>query len=328
MAGFFITYDFTNYTKGFLRSILQSIRKLLPGLLNIKTLEIGSPLNSGMTISINPHISNQDLSEGLDQLLAYTKSKNIKLIVIRDFQGNTTNFENILQQKGFTASVNLPNAQLKIRWNSFAEYTADLKYRRRKDLKRKMKYKKKYEIQTVLSNEENCLDLTKEYVRLSEKFYKELQQHDRNFFGEAYYHTIFQKMKGNVYWLQQFKDGELVNYSHGIVYNNEIIPMSIISDHNHSTNARLYFNAVFEWIKFAITNGLDAVEGGPTSYDAKTGMGFSIFPQRLYLKIGNSILMRIIAYSFSVFIEREMKKCHYAFKKNAYQTIWDGSKDF
>ncbi len=85
-------------------------------------------------------------------------------------------------------------------------------------------------------------------------------------------------------------------------------------DYDVSRTALLYFNAYYDLIQFAIENRIQTIEAGITTYRAKSELGFSIIPQRMYIWHKSPLVRPFIPFFFKATRYR-IDACHHAFKK-------------
>jgi len=324
MSGVILLNDAGYLCKGISTKIISFLRRFFPKFLMIRTLEIGSPINSGMTISTRDDINAAQLSIIVDLLKKYSRDERISIIVFRDFNRDEVLIESVLQQMGLISLFNMPTGRMDIVWDSFEQYMADLKKRYRSDARRKMNNKSKHDIRTSFSNDANALDLTKTYTSLFENVRARSEEYQREIIGEQYHIEMYNHLKEQNCWLRYFKDDELVAFSHFIVYKGVMKGQFVGMDYETSHKAMLYFNFIYDSIRHAIENDIRTIEAGPTTYEAKSSSGFSILPQRMYIWHRIKLVRLAVPYVYSMLTDFQINRYHYAFDGNKYQYLWDG----
>jgi len=328
MFGYVIINDAVLFSGEFIKKFISAIRRILPGLLKIKTLEIGSPVGLGLTISISPHIKREYLSSIVNLLKKYARQNRIKVILVRDFKEGKAPIESILSKAGFKCVPNLPDSIMKIEWGSFEEYLSCLKKNYRRQARKKIRKKDDQGIRTLISNEIGDLNRAKGYAELVKNVTERAVEYARESIGEQYHVAMFNNLKGSSYWLQYYDDDdELVAFVHFIVYKGTMMLQYVGMDYEISRDALLYFNSYYDQIKFAIENGIKSIEAGITTYRTKSELGFSLYPQRMYVWHKNPLLRPFIGMVFKA-NENKMEEYHYAFKNNTNQYLWDGKDMF
>lgn len=325
MFGYVLINDAALFYGGILKKLISAIRKIIPGLLKAKTLEIGSPVGLGLTVSISNQIKRKHLSCIVDLLKEYSRQNRIKVVLFRDFNKEKISLESILSEAGFKCVLNLATSVIKIAWGSFEEYLSCLKKKDRYKARQRIRKKEALGIKTVFANDNEVLTKARDYVELYRNVLDRSEDYSREFIGEQYHIAMFNNLKGCNYWLQYFNGDELVAFVHSIVYKDHITYQYVGMDYEVSREAMLYFSSYYDQIKFAIENGIKSVEAGLTAYRVKSEMGFSVYPQRMYLWHKNPLLRPIIGLIFKA-TKHKIEDCHYAFKDNKYQYLWDGKE--
>lgn len=324
MFGFVLMNDVVQIGGGNLEKVVFAIRRVVPNFLKYKTLEIGSPISIGLTVSTIPQVTKGQILAAVELLIAYVKSERIKLLLFRDFGGEKRLIEQVLLEAGFIDLLNLPAAKMQIVWDSFEEYLAKLKKRYRSEARRKLQHKDRHGVRVVFCNDQRSLERIQDYVRLYQETMARSKEFPREFIGERYHRAMSKYLKDQSYWLEYFKDDQLVAFSHFIVYEGTLTGHYIGLDYQASREAMLYFNFYYDTIEFAIRNGIGSVEAGVTTYEAKSTAGFSIFPLRMYLWHQNAVFKRFVQRLYSAFTDFELQNCHYVFKGEKHQYLWDG----
>jgi len=328
VSGFTLITDFAQYGIEASKRVLYALRGIKSNLFRYKTLEIGSPVKAGLSISTCPYATKQQLMAVAKLLRIYCEDNGISLIMLRDFNKSKSTLEEVMSDANFKIMLNLPIARMKIKWRSFDEYLSDLKLNYRRRIKKNMRKKSENNIQTMMVKGPDSLGQLKDYVKLYQNVRDKSKGIKREFIGEKYHVAMVENLCDYSYWLQYFKKGELVAYSFFIVYQGHLINQYLGLDYDVSLKARLYFNSIYEGIKFAISHNLKSIEAGLTTYESKSAVGYSVLPQRMYVWHKNIIFRSFIAWIFNALTDPKIDNCHYAFKGNKHQYLWDGKEKF
>jgi hypothetical protein len=325
LAGYCVETDIASLSDGPVRRMVLDMRKVLPGFLKIRTLEIGSPIALGLTVSRKPGLSQDSLREIIHQLKTYAAAHGEQLLLFRDFSDPPDPLEEALLAQDFALIPSVPAARLPVIWRSFDDYVSDLRYKYRNNLKRSQKRKEVCRIQTVITNDGQILSHLQELCQLSQNVHDHATELPRERIGLAYHQAMYDHFRRPSRWLLYFQDQQLVAYLHLVAYNRSMTAQYIGLDYQVSHQAQLYFNIGYDLIRYAIENGVNWIDGGATSYTAKSAAGFSIFPQRLYIHHKNP-LAHWIARKLPVPLQDETSGCHYVFHDQQHQTIWQSKK--
>jgi len=326
LFGFITTNDAALSVGGLFNAALRPLRVKWPGLLKFVTLEIGSPVSVGLTLSTKSELTSAQMIEILALIKNYALKRNIHLILFRDFQKERIAFEGALQYVGFGQLTNLPLTEMQIVWSSFEDYLMDLKERYRSNIRRRIKLKEKSGVQTVFTNDQLALNYLAEYVELITNVMQRSKVFPREVIGEQYHLAMFKNLRDKSHWQLYFKDDRLVGFNHFIIHNDRLTGHYMGLDYRIAHDANLYFNALLDTIRFAIENNVRSFSAGVTTYQAKSTLGFSIYPERMYLWSQNAALRRFIPLAFNTFVRHDIHDCHYVFKDNKHQFLWDGKR--
>lgn len=327
MFGYVILNDAALFYGERSKKLISAVRRIIPGFLTAKTLEIGTPVSVGITVSISPQVKREQIFSIVDLLKEYTRKNHIKVILIRDFKEGKTSLESVLSESGFKCIPNLADSVMKIEWGSFEEYLSSLKSRYRHHARMRMRKKEVKGVRTVFTNGSNALEKAGDYARLFRNVMDRSEEYEREFIGEQYHAAMSDNLKGCNYWLQYLKGDNMAAFAHFIVYKDSMIIQYVGMDYDISHEALLYFNSFYDQIRFAIDKGIKSIEAGITTYRTKSELGFSIYPQRMYIWHKCPFVRPFIGLVFKA-TEHRLDDCHYAFKDNRHQYLWDGKDMF
>lgn len=321
MAGYILDTDIATLSRGGNSRAAQAIRKVFPRFLKIRTLEIGSPITLGLTISRRPDLSQEQLAAIVNEIKGYARQNHVDLVLIRDFSDPEDSLEKALLQLGFAMIQSVPSASLPVVWKTFDEYVSDLRYKYRNNLKRSLRRKEECRIQTVIANDGRVLEHIQELSRLSANVVDRSKELPREHIGPAYHQAMYNRWRESSRWLMYFQDERLVAYIHFIEYHGSLTAQYIGMDYEVSRQAQLYFNIGYDLIRYSIEHGIALIHGGATSYAAKSAAGYSIYPQRVYILHENP-LFQWVARRLPQPLQGQTSSCHYVFRDDKYQRIW------
>jgi len=320
--GYALEIDILSFTPKMITNLFKVVRKMWLKSFIIKTLIIGTPISLGETFVLAPDVRVEDLETAINQLQQYAQEKKIKLILGRDFKQERNKLEESLEKNGFRMIHNYPLAYLPIQWKSFDEYLAAMTSHYRRQFRLRVRRKVKQEIHTKIISDQEILA----YTPCLEKLFRNVQQRSNEFphelIGENYHKSMRQHLNGNSYWQLYFQKENLVGFLHFIIYKKKIIGQYIGLDYQVANAAQLYFNAIYDQIRFAIENDIEMIEAGVTTYPAKTSMGFSLTPQRMYLWHKSSFFRQLARWFSPNPANFELDDCHLIFRESRFQNIY------
>lgn len=328
LIGFLVAYiidnDIALYIGKIFFRVCQTLRRVFPGFFKIKTLEIGSPINAGIPVAFSPSITCEDSEAVVEHVIAHAQKNDMRLILVRDFIGLKATLEEVLQDKGFQELINYPLAWMRVPWQSFDEYLAQMNQRHRYNVRKKLRQKENAGITTVIAGSDQALFHVADYVVLCKKVAEHSKEYPRETIGEDYHQAMVRNMSGKSHWLQYFQGDKLVAFVHLLQHADTLYYQYVGLDYEVSHDAALYFNSFHDTILFAIEQGIPKIEAGVTTYRAKSAAGFSVIPQRMYLWHQSLKLSAQIARAFHKFTDYETDTLHQVFNDSKIQYLWDG----
>ena len=322
MSGGIIDNDLLMFSNPTLKKLASVIRESVPSFLKRRTLEIGSPLGFGTTLSHAGGITPGQWGDIIRKIQAYARRRRIQLVVVRDFSGPRHEVEDALLESGFRALFNLPLARMHIVWDSFDDYLMAMRKPMRQNIRRKIRKKQAYGIRTVLTSDglkhlDRCLELFENVRSRSSRF-------NRDTIGEDYFRAMSRNLREHSHWGYYFHGDRLVTFTHFVSYRKQLVAQIVGMDYDVSTRAMLYFNSHYDLLRWAFDHGLDTYQSGITSYEPKSAAGLSVIPQVMYLWMPDTTVLDVVTFLWGRMTSYGIEGCHYAFKGRKYQYIWDG----
>ena len=187
-----ISTELDVFARGFLKGLVRRMRQPFPGFMMLRTLECGSPVAPGSSISVREGVSRAKvLRELLKAIHVVAAQQNIQTTLIRDFhEEDMDSSEDVFMAEGYQLVQNLPFCSMSVKWTSMQDYVASLRSSyRRKMKKREQKFSDKGGVLTVLRDfgasleeitglYENVFTSAREYKRerLTYEFFQEINK--------------------------------------------------------------------------------------------------------------------------------------------------------
>lgn len=296
---YFFRTELDLFARGFLKNMINIIRKRWKNLFVLESLECGSPVALGNTISIRSGAdyaqAMRALSRGIEGL---AKELGIKFILFRDFYDKETEFHAIFKELGYKNIHNLPKAEMKIRWKSFDEYLDSMRSNyRRKIVKRMEKCAQaniSFEILTNFS--EHAADLK----RLYDNVYHNAKEYKRERVAEAFFRNIDKYLGERSVMTVAKKDGRIIGSSLLLLNDKMLISLFMGLDYDYNEEYFIYFNLFYRAIRLAIERGMEELELGITTLDPKRDMGADVAALNMHMKHTNPFLNKVIPALFDM----------------------------
>jgi len=257
------------------------VRKFWRRFLIVGITECASPLSTSHSISIDPSVDRDFyIREIANTVTDIARNKQSRLIVVRDFLSSERREFDSLLLEGFNLVSNMPLARLRIRWDTYEGYLADMRSRYRKDVKRRLKRAAASGQRVRVAN-----SFSEQSILWAEQA-RVVQQNTKGFKREtltpAYYENIDALLGDKS--LLVIADREGASVAHGMVLNDDSVSIATYFGRNSGPANHEWFHLVNEVIKIAIDNKSEYINLGMGSYDAKSNVGADVEPLFVYAK--------------------------------------------
>lgn len=125
---YFISTELDSFAQGILKKIIGGVRRLWKSFLILRSVECGTPVALGNTISFR---EGTDKSAVLAKILNETEriaaDLDVGVVLFRDFYEQELDFYDKVRHSGYVRIHNLPCARMSIRWDSFDAYVRSLR---------------------------------------------------------------------------------------------------------------------------------------------------------------------------------------------------------
>lgn len=301
--------------QGMVKKAISLVRRVQKNFFIFRYLECGSPAEVGNSISLK---DDTDRSEALRLLCngieGLAKELGVKLLVVRDFYDQETEFHDHLKKYGYIKAHNLPKAKIKIRWNAFDEYLNSMRSSFRCKILKNIKKctDANVKIRAIREFSGNAGDLKRLYDNTCGRA-KEVQ---REPFAETFFQNINKYLGDKSILLLAEKDSKPVGFMLLLVNDRELMTTVIGLDYSCSQECCTYFNLFYKTIELAIEMKMDRVDMGITTLDPKRDMGSDVISLNMYMKHHNPLFHKTIPFLFDMITPPDTTLPRNVFKDN------------
>ena len=129
---YFISTELDLFAKGIGKLLVNGIRHLWRRFMILRSIECGTPVALGTTISVHKDTDRQAvLSEIVRATEQVAREQGVPVILFRDFSDGELGFYDALVERGYSRIRNLPAAHMQIKWRSFDGYINSMSSRYR-----------------------------------------------------------------------------------------------------------------------------------------------------------------------------------------------------
>lgn len=280
-------FDATIACEGFIEKSIYFIRKIIPGFLIFSSLFCGSPFGEHGILGIRAGVQEVDslLDTLVDILDEFSKEKNIRFIIFKDFLVKESLFLRRLLNNGFFKVNSFPNCVTELNFSSFEEYLISLSHSARKSLRRKLKEAySKADIQVKIQGD--ISDIINDIYGLYENTYRagatKFERLTKEFFI-----NISRNLSGQAKYFLYYVNGRLAAFNLCFVHKDLFIDKFIGFDYDISNKYNLYFISWCYNVNWCLEKSIHLYQTGQTDYRAKVRLGGRLIPLYAYFKHRN-----------------------------------------
>ena len=281
---FLMNYSLDTTLQGPLKNLATTVKKIFPGIFNLKALMCGQPIGQGrMGVAVGYEQAVVKAVYNCIQQIA--QSQKVAILVFKEFGASYSAALACLEKEGFYKFESMPNTEKEIHFSSFDEYLMTLSYKTRYDLKRKFK---KVDGQVKID-----LEITHDLGdALGEAHGLYMQMVSRHEVGlevmpEKFFECIAKNMPDQTLFFLWRMEERLVAFAFCLVSGGHFLDYYLGLDYSTAYQYHLYFVRFRDMLKWCIEHKIKTYEMGSTNYDPKKRLGFRFIPLYIYAKFRN-----------------------------------------
>ncbi|CAN5370569.1 hypothetical protein BH10PSE2_BH10PSE2_04170 [soil metagenome] len=281
--------------------LVQGVRRVFPGLLNLKLASLGSPCTETLVVGFGPDLDPCEpavlLGLILDAFEAEAVVAGAGLLGVKDAPlGQSDLWTAVACARGYRSISGLPVAALDIDFEDMETYLAALSAGTRKDMRRKLRNRSRIrvewrrELDGVL---DRVMALYRQTRDRAEMAFEDLTP--------AYFSNVAASMGDRavyaLYW-----EGETLLAANLLLLDDEVlIDKFFVMDGERGRALDLYFLSWFETVGECLRLGVKRYESGAAAYAVKLRLGSRLSPTTLYFRHRNRLLDRALGLAAPLF---------------------------
>jgi predicted N-acyltransferase len=283
---------------GWVKKLIQLIRRAFPRFLILKTLFCGSPFSEHGILGIRDGREDKDklILETAARIDDFCRDKRIPLTLFKDFLKEEALLLDALVPSGFFRVNSFPSAITGLDFSSFEEYLKSLGHSTRKSLRRKIKETQSASGITV-KEVEQVDDIIDEVYRLYlNTHYEGMTKFER--LTREFFLNAGRQMAPYARFFLYYVNGRLGAFNLCFIYPDLFIDKFIGFDYDISNKAHLYFVSWCYNIEWCLKHKIRSYQTGQTDYSAKVRLGAKLVPLYAYLKHRKgavNLILRLLA---------------------------------
>jgi len=294
VPAFLTAYRLDTTVQGSLRRVTECLAKVLPHLLRIPMLSLGSPVTERCRVGFAPDSTTEQRVAWLDSILCHLEavaaSRKVGLLAVKDASVEETAWSQVCPRHGLRALPGLPGATLDIRWNDVEGYFGSLGPATRKDLRRKRRVAAPLRIEW----RSDLAGLADDVQRL----YRKTLAHAEFTFEEltpAYFENVLREMPGRAFCVTYFEQDRLLAFNLVLRDRERLLDKFLGIDYAAMHHYNLYHVSWLENVRYCIAEGVRVYESGQGLHREKLRLGSTLHPNLLWYRHRNAVLDAALA---------------------------------
>ena len=276
-----ITTDITIFATGWLKTLIATIRRTFPNFFQLKMLECGTPITLNKPYVVRQGIDEQSIISALnDLLLGLARQQKDFLMVIRDFEPETTNLEPLFKKLGYHLVDSLPTTYMTIDWATSSDYLASLKSYYRSKLQKHLRLNEAQGIRHELH--ENFSSLAQTLCQQWLVVHQKASVYQREVLTPEFYRCFSEELGNRSKAILFYRQEKLIG--HVLLLQDGDLLRWLFFGRIEATNDSLYIYAAHSVVELAIQLGAKRLELGLTTYSIKKDLGAYMSPLKLALR--------------------------------------------
>jgi hypothetical protein len=281
LASFYtVTTDIAIFASGRLKSVLSKIRRTFPGFLKIRMLECGTPITLNLPFVANADCASDVAASLGNTLLRIAKEQGQFLIVLRDFEPESSALKPILKKLGYHFVDSLPTTRMDIVWATPEEYRSSMKSYYRSKLQKHLRINQKQNIRHELR--EDFHDLADTLCEQWKVVHEHADEYQREILTPEFYREFSAKLASRSRVLLFYRDEQLIG--HALLLLDGDLLRWLYFGRNVPVNDSLYIYVCHAVVKTAIRLRAKRLELGLTTYSIKKDFGAQMSPIKIALR--------------------------------------------
>ncbi len=296
---YFISTELDSFSQGLAKKTITGIRRAWKSFLMLRSVECGTPVALGTTISFRTGIDRKEaLSLIVQEVEGIAANLGVGVVLFRDFYADELSFFDAFLASGYRRIYNLPGSRLTVRWKSMEDYL--------RSLRSQYRYRAKKRIATF-GDKGGEMELLHDFgqhagelAALWRNSYDRAKEYRREILPPVFFERIDSCLGGRSSTLVAKVDGKLAGFAL-LLHDDEILDWVFCGlDYACNETYCIYFNLLYNIVKTAIEGGFKAVDMGITTPLAKMEVGAEIVPLYMYMKHLNPIMNKIVPKAFEM----------------------------
>ena len=294
VPAFATDYRLDTTMEGVPRRIASALARVLPHLLRIPMLSLGSPVTERCRAGFAPDATPEQRATWLNAILAHMETVSVaekfRMLAIKDAPADEPLWQTLCPRHGLRALPGLPGATLDIPPRGIEGYLEALGASTRKDLRRKRRAGAALRIEWRTSLDGIAADV--------QRLYRETLAHAEFSFEEltpAYFENVLRDMPGHAFCVTYSEGERLVAFNLVLQDNERLLDKFLGMDYAAMDRYNLYHVSWLENIRHCAAEGIGVYESGQGLHHEKLRLGSTLHANNLWYRHRNRFIDAVFA---------------------------------
>ena len=295
VPGFVTDYRIDTTLSGPLKRIAAAIARVVPRLLAIPLVSLGSPVGEICHLGFAAECDAAERSRLADalmaRLLAFARQRRIGMIAVKDASGREDDlWAAACGTAGLRRMPGQATAVLDLPFASFDDYLSSLGASTRRDMRRKLRSRSALRIEWR-SDIDDIIDpvmaLYRATLANAEYRFEELTP--------AYFTGVLRDLRGRAFCVTYWLDRGLIGFNLVLRDGHRLLDKFFGMDYALGRDHNLYYLSWMENVRYCIENGLARYQSGQGLEHEKLRLGSALAPNWLWYRHRNRLVDRVFA---------------------------------
>lgn len=292
-----ISTELDSFAQGVVKQAICQIRRLWRSFLILRSVECGTPVALGNTISFIDGCDHQAvLGLLVMEIEAIARLNGVSVLLFRDFfESEKAEYDSLIS-RGFSVVPNLPTTRLEIKWSSFDQYLGHMRRKYRRRIQEAMR---------LLDCPEVSVEVVQDYgqyaetlVTLWRNVFDRAKEYKREVLTADMFRSLAANLPGDSSVLLVKINGNPVAFALLLYDGDTLVPLFCGLDYSHNERYALYMSLMNLEVRHAIDKGMKHVDFGITTLLPKQELGAEVLDLCMYMKHLNPLMNRIVPGAF------------------------------
>lgn len=290
---FLTAYRLDTTAEGAVRTVMQAIGRVLPGLMTLRLACLGSPVAEICHLGFAPDIASEHrvrladaIAEGLDLL---ARREGIGFLAVKDLPAGAADAAAALSRRGFSTVPGQPTAVLPLPFPTFDDYMASLGRATRKDMRRKLRVESQLRI-------ERRADIADVVDRIK-ALYDDTHAHSDVQFEEltsAYFAEVARRLPGRAFCYLYWHGDDLLAFNLVLQDQARLIDKFVGMEAERGRAFNLYFVSWLTNVRHCIEAGIPLYQSGQAGYATKIRLKSTLSPNSVHFRHRNPVVNMLL----------------------------------